>query len=35
MFAKRPEYLRNESGQIQRNAVRCNSFEIEAGDVTV
>lgn len=34
-FAKRPAFIREENGQIGKNQVRCNSFELEAGDVTV
>jgi hypothetical protein len=33
-FTKRPTLLKEEPGLIQQNPVRCNSFEISAGNVT-
>lgn len=34
-FTERPTLLKNDPGNIRQNNMRCNSFELSAGDVTV
>jgi hypothetical protein len=34
-FTERPNLLSEQPGGIARNPVRCNSFELNAGNVTV
>jgi hypothetical protein len=34
-FTERPTLLKNDPGNIRQNPMRCNSFELSAGDVTV